>query len=93
MVNNEHEKLVREKNRLLDEGLSLIDVCIIFENRLWQMNEDKVDKKSNEYLALEEYVISFRCVFARRLYRELGWHQKHSGEWVRKSENERKKDD
>ena len=81
----ELEALRKEEARMLDDGMNLIDARIHFKNRLWQMRESNVEMRSPQYVALERMVASIDAAVAADIYQKAGWHQKHSGEWVRKN--------
>lgn len=80
----EHEKLVREYKEKCDDGVAHVDMHIEFENRLWRMDQDKVDKKSDLYCALKDIVDIGRKTSSAEYYKQHGWHHKFSGEWVKR---------
>lgn len=81
----EESKILDEELRSrLDDGEDRTSIQIDFENRLWRMKKENVKRDSPKYRALEMELNSYRRAVTFGYYEKKGWHQKYSGEWIRK---------
>ena len=76
-------ELYKEKNLRLENGLSIIDVSILFENKLLKLIRDKEDKGSDEYIALKTFLNFMRKECCKVVYKANGWFLNEEGEWMK----------
>ena len=71
-------------NDMFDNGMSVEDVAVFLENRMWEMDNAGVSSLEPERVVIQKRVEFLRYACACDAYRLRGWHKKHSGEWIKK---------